>query len=123
MPAPESVISFIRTSFRSLWALELLLHLKRGSDRVWSAEELVHALHGSRLIVEQSLEGLMRAGLVVIDRDGCSRFQPATGAAARFVAECEELYRRKPDTVRRIIVSGTHPGLANFADAFRLWKD
>jgi hypothetical protein len=25
--------------------------------------------------------------------------------------------------VRRTIVTAGHPGLANFADAFRLWKD
>lgn len=123
MPAPEPVIRFIRTSFRSLWALELLLHLKRGRERAWSAEELVLALRGSQLIVEQSLDGLMRAGLVSIEHDGCARFQPATAEAERLAAETEDLYRRKPETVRRIIVSGTHSGLANFADAFRLWKD
>lgn len=123
MPAAESVSSFIRGSFRSLWALELLLHLKRTHERAWSTDELVEALRGSALIVDQSLEGLMRAGLVSIDAQGCARFRPATAELARLIEETEALYSRKPGTVRRIIVSGTHSGLATFADAFRLWKD
>jgi DNA-binding transcriptional ArsR family regulator len=123
MPAGEEITRFIRASFRSLWALELLLHLKASRDRAWLTEDLVMALRGSSLIVEQSLDGLMRAGLVTIDRDGRAQFLPATPDLERLTDQVEELYRRRPDTVRRIIVSGTHPGLANFADAFKLWED
>jgi hypothetical protein len=123
MPAPESVSSFIRGSFRSMWALELLLHLKRTSERAWSTAQLVDTLRGSALIVDQSLDGLIRAGLASIDAEGCARFQPATAEIARLADETEQLYARRPEAVRRIIVSGDHPGLATFADAFRLWKD
>lgn len=123
MAASESVASFIRASFRSVWALELLLHLKRTQDRAWSADELVDVLRGSTLIVSQSLEGLMRAGLVSIDADACARYQPANSDLDQLVDLAQDLYARKPDTVRRIIVSSANPALANFADAFRLWKD
>ena len=123
MPAPPTVSDFIRSSFRSVWALELLLHLRRTSERAWSTGQLVDAMRGSAMIVDQSLDGLMRMGLVSIDGEGCARFQPATQDLATLVEETEQLYTRKPETVRRIIVSGTHKGLANFADAFRLWKD
>lgn len=123
MAATDSVSSFIRGAFRSVWALELLLHLKRTRERAWSADELVNVLRGSALIVSQSLDSLMRAGLVSIDEKGCARYQPATEDLANLVDEAEQLYARKPETVRRIIVSGTHKGLASFADAFRLWKD
>ena len=123
MAATDSVSSFIRGSFRSVWALELLLHLKRTHERAWSAEELVKVLRGSALIVSQSLDDLMRAGLVSIDDDGCARYQPASSELEQLVDSAEELYARKPETVRRIIVTAGHPGLANFADAFRLWKD
>jgi hypothetical protein len=123
MSAPPPVSDFIRSSFRSVWALELLLHLKRTPERAWSSVELVEAMRGSALIVDQSLDGLMRVGLVSIDGDGCARFQPVTPDIAALAEETEQLYARKPETVRRIIVSGTHKGLATFADAFRLWKD
>jgi len=123
MAATDSVASFIRGAFRSVWALELLLHLKRNGARAWSADELVEALRGSALIVSQSLDSLIRAGLVSIDEKGCARYQPASAELEQLVAAAQELYARKPETVRRIIVSAGHPGLANFADAFRLWKD
>ena len=123
MAASEPVSSFIRVAFRSVWALELLLHLRRTRDRAWSAEELVEVLRGSPLIVSQSLDGLMRAGLVSIDDKGCALYQPANSDLDQLVETTEHLYGRKPDTVRRIIVSGAHSRLANFADAFRLWKD
>jgi len=123
MAATEPVSSFIRGSFRTVWALELLLHLKRTQERAWSADELVDVLRGSPLIVSQSLDGLMRAGLVSIDDKGCAVYQPANSDLDQLVETTERLYARKPDTVRRIIVSGAHSGLANFADAFRLWKD
>lgn len=123
MAASEPVSSFIRAAFRSVWALELLLHLRRTRDCAWSADELVDVLRGSPLIVSQSLDGLMRAGLVSIDDKGCAVYQPANSDLDQLVETTERLYARKPDTVRRIIVSGAHSGLANFADAFRLWKD
>lgn len=123
MAATDSVTSFIRGAFRSVWALELLLHLRRTGDRAWAADELVDVLRGSALIVSQSLDGLMRAGLVSIDDQGCARYQPASAETDELVHATQELYARKPETVRRIIVSAGHPSLANFADAFRLWKD
>jgi hypothetical protein len=123
MAATDSVSSFIRGAFRSVWALELLLHLKRTPERAWSAEELVHILRGSVLIVSQSLDCLMRAGLISIDGDGCARYQPVSSELEQLMDSAEELYSRKPEAVRRAILSAGHPGLANFADAFRLWKD
>jgi len=123
MAATDSLSGFIRGAFRSVWALELLLHLRRTADRAWSAADLVNALRGSALIVEQSLDGLMRIGLISIDTDGCARYQPATPDLGKLVEETEQLYARRPDMVRRIIISGANKGLETFADAFRLWKD
>jgi len=123
MAATDSILSFIRGSFRSVWALELLLHLRRTRERAWSADELVDILRGSALIVSQSLDGLMRAGLVSIDQKGCARYQPVSTELEQLVDSAEALYSRKPEAVRRAILSAGHPGLANFADAFRLWKD
>jgi len=123
MAATDPILSFIRGSFRSVWALELLLHLRRTRDRAWAADELVQRLRGSALIVSQSLDGLMRAGLVSIDEQGRARYQPVSAELDQLVDSAQELYSRKPDAVRRTILSAGHPGLANFADAFRLWRD
>jgi hypothetical protein len=117
------VSNFIRSSFRSVWSLELLLYLKRESDRAWSAEELVAALRGSDLIVAQSLDYLLAAGLISIDQDGCARYQPASVHLESLVSQTEALYARSPDAVRRMIISAGHGGLSAFADAFRIGKD
>ena len=119
----DPVADFIRSSFRSVWSLELMLHLKRERDREWSTDELVDALRGSHLIVSQSLQSLMTAGLISIDRQGCARFRPVAADLDRLADDAERLYLRSPDAVRRMIVTHAHPGLTSFADAFRLWRD
>ena len=122
MTSTEQVSRFIRSSFRSVWSLEVLLLLKR-ERRPWTDEEIITALRASDLIVSQSLEALSAAGLVVTDQDGLSEYRPANDAAALLVDESEKLYAQSPDAVRRLILGSSTSGLAAFADAFRLRKD
>ena len=122
MTSREQVSRFIRSSFRSVWSLEVLLLLKR-EPRQWTDEEIITALRASDLIVSQSLAGLSAAGLVVTDQEGRSEYRPSNNAAALLVDEAEKLYAQSPDAVRRLILGSSTGGLAAFADAFRLRKD
>jgi hypothetical protein len=122
MVSSDEVGRFIRSSFRSVWSLELLLLLKRDPRR-WTHAELVSTLRASDLVVRQGLEALTAAGLVSVDEAGGAAYSPASEAIARLVDESESLYARSPDAVRRMIVSSSTSGLAAFADAFRLRKD
>jgi hypothetical protein len=122
MAPPDELARFIRSSFRSVWSLELLLLLKRDS-RPWSHAELLAGLRASDLIVSQSLEALTAAGLVALDAAGAATYSPVSDGAGRLVDETEQLYAKSPDAVRRQIVSASAGGLAAFADAFRLRKD
>jgi len=119
----RSVSSLIQTAFRSVWALELLLHLKVSAPRSWSRAELVEVMRGSELIVDHSIEGLTRAGLVSVCHAEMIRYQPESDRLAALADQAQREYAKRPDAVRRLIVSGTHRGLAYFADAFRLWRD
>lgn len=119
----QEVTSFIRTTFRSVWSLELLLLLKLHKDRGWSGAQMVDALRGSELIVSQSVESLLAAGLIVVEPDGAVRYGPATASLAALVGGAETLYGRSPDAVRRAIIAGSSAGLSAFADSFRLRKD
>ena len=121
MTSREQVSRFIRTSFRSVWSLEVLLLLKR-DRRGWTDEEIVASLRASDLIVAQSVSGLSDAGLVVTDASGRAEYRPTNEDAAQLVEETERLYAQSPDAVRRLIL-GSSSGLAAFADAFRLRKD
>ena len=123
MPASQELAEFIRHHFRSVWSLELLLFLKREADRAWPEDELVEALRASQAVVTTSLELLLAGGLIVREKDGLTRFAPASSDLGRLVDETDSLYARKPDAVRRLIVSSAATGLSAFADSFRLRRD
>ncbi len=123
MPASQELAGFIRHYFRSVWSLELLLFLKRDTERAWSEEELVEALRASQAVVTTSLEVLLAGGLIVREKDDSARYAPASLDLRRLVDETESLYARKPDAVRRLIVSSAATGVSAFADSFRLRRD
>jgi hypothetical protein len=123
MPSAQDVEAFIRATFRSVWALELLCFLRQNRDRSLSRAEMVDGLRGSDLVVTQGVEALSAAGLVLAEAEGAARYQPATTALDGFVEATVALYRTSPDAVRRTIVAGANPGPTAFADAFRLRKD
>ena len=50
----EAILSFLRSSIKSAWALELLLLLHRDRERLWSVQELVRELRGSTALVTES---------------------------------------------------------------------
>lgn len=122
MPSPD-VGAFLRDHFKSVWALELLLFLKTHADRAWAPDDLVAALRTSDTVVASGLRALVAGGLVADDADGAVRYAPASDDLSRLADVTQALYAKKPDAVRRLIVSGAIPGLSAFSDAFRLRND
>lgn len=118
----EELATFIRSSFTSIWSLELLLHLKAEPWAARTREQLVAELRASESVVTNSISSLYAAGLVVQEEGEAYRYSPASPDLNSLVDEIEAIYRTKPDAVRRVIVVGTD-NLAAFADAFRLRKD
>ena len=121
MSPSDDLFRFIGSSFRSVWALELLLLLK-GDKRPWSRDELITALRASELVVNKTLEELLAAGVISIEGDQAV-YQPASADMRKAIDEVEKLYSARPDAVRRAIVSTASSGATAFADAFRLRKD
>jgi hypothetical protein len=122
MPSPD-IAAFLRDHFKSVWALELLLFLKDHADSAWSGDQLVAALRTSPTIVATSLASLFAGGLVMYDEGERVRYAPATDDLSRLVDVTQALYAKKPDAVRRVIVSTAAIGLSAFADSFRLRND
>lgn len=117
----DEILRFIASSFRSVWALELLLVLK-SDPRAWSHSELVSTMRASDLVVVKGLTALEAAGLV--SSDGANaQYMPVSTEVAALVDDAEALYAKRPDAVRRAIVSASAGDAAAFADAFRLRKD
>ena len=121
MTPPDDLLRFIGSSFRSIWALELLLILKR-EQRPWPHAELVERTRSSDLVVSRALDGLVSAGLAVNEGEG-AMYMPVNDQVANCVDQLEQLYAIRPDAVRRAIVSASASGVTAFADAFRLRKD
>lgn len=120
--APNDELSrFIGSSFPSVWTLELLLLLKR-ERRPWPREELIGALRASELVVSQALDSLVAGGLASISDQGAA-YMPVSDSVAELVDQAEDFYALKPNKVRRMIVTSSAGGIADFADAFRLRKD
>lgn len=117
----DELLSFVASSFRSVWALELLLVLKR-EPRVWRRDELVTALRASDLVVSHALDGLVVGGMISVQNEGAS-YAPVNEQLADCIDRVEQLYRSKPNAVRRAIVAASTSSATAFADAFKLRKD
>ena len=118
MVSSEQLATFIATSFRSVWALEVLLLLKR-EERLLSSGELVASLRASTAVVNQALGSLVAGGLAASDGSS-AEYRPVTPDVAALVDATERAYATRPDHVRRMIIAGANPSLIAFSDAFRL---
>ena len=117
----EDILRFVAASFPSVWALELLLALKR-EPRPWPRNELVSTLRASDLVVSKALDALVAAGLVSIEAEG-ARYMPVNRDVEMCVDRVEEMYRSRPNKVRRAIISASASSAIAFADAFKLRRD
>jgi hypothetical protein len=120
MSSSEELDRFIASTFRSVWALEVLCHLRQAPRDEIAADELISALRASEVIIARSIAELTAAGLIQIEKDGRARYAPATDELDGLAAAAQARYATAPDSVRRTIVRAANPGATAFADAFRL---
>lgn len=118
----DELLGFVRSSIKSVWNVELLLHLKRSGDRAWGADQLVRELRASASVVKDGLQMLQNCGLAASDEAGLWRYAPASPVFDRLTSELDVLYRERPTAVTQALFSRTDQ-LRSFADAFRLRKD
>ncbi len=116
----DDVLLFIAEKNGSVWALELLLLLKRDPDRSWNPESLVLELRSSPVVIDEALLRLQGAGLVKQDAAGAFRYQAASPELNIMASELEKTYAAKPMTVIKAIVNARTDKLRAFSDAFKL---
>lgn len=117
----QELLAFLKASVRSVWALELLLIMRRQPDRRWSVEELVRELRASTMVVREGLEGFVATGLVVSAPEGFC-YAPASPKLTGFADALDQAYRERPVWVINAIASRKDK-MQSFADAFRLKDD
>lgn len=120
MGSEDEILDFAGASFRSIWALELLLRLRNGRDRAWHPAEIIKDLRSSRVVVIEALDNLMAAGLVVEEDSGGYRYHCGSGGIDEMITGLAKLYDVKPTAVVRAIVNSTDTKLKILSDAFRL---
>ena len=117
MPAQGDLLAFVREHIRSVWALELLLLLRRDRERCWPEADLVRELRASQMVVAANLEKLQDSALVVLDEKGCWRYAPASAAQDGLCEHIQTAYRERPVTVINMIAKPSP--LQSLADAFK----
>jgi hypothetical protein len=115
----EDIFAFVRVSVRSVWALELLLLLRRDPARAWHPDDLVRELRGSPAIVQDELAALRGAGLVAA-AEGRYRYEPASSVQDHLAAALQETYAARPMAVMKAIMTAPNEKLRIFSDAFKL---
>ncbi len=116
----DDLFAFIATTVSSVWALELLLLLKRDPEKSWDPDSLIRELRSSRVVIDEALKRLQGAGLVMQDGAMRYRYQTASARLHELVSELEQTYATRPMTVIRTIVSAPSDKLRAFSDAFKL---
>lgn len=116
---PE-LAGFVREHMRSVWAVELLMILRRDPERCWQPEELVAELRASHNLVRDILPRFQRSGLAVEDDVGCWRFAPAGSVLADLAGRLEAAYRERPVSIINLIATPPDP-IQGLADAFK-WR-
>ena len=118
----DGFVSFIRTCVRSVWALELLLLIKR-QPKAWNVAELSQELRANTSLVQGVLATFEAAGLVVPEGADGYLFQPVSPALRACCDRLEQAYRERPVATVNLIVASAAGTLQSFADAFRLKGD
>lgn len=123
MISEETVLDFAGSLFKSVWALELLLVLKRDPARVWQAAELIRELRSSQVVVTDALANLLAAGIIVEHEAGRYRYHPVSSEIDGLVSELQKVYAVKPAAVIRQIVTTPNRKLQQLSNAFRFKND
>src|SRR5690349_20835041 len=112
----SDLVTFVREHVRSVWAVELLLLLRRDPERCWAPDALVRELRASQSLVADNLQRFLASGLVAPEAD-CYRYAPASPVLEDLCARLEAAYRERPVAVINMIARPADP-LQSLADAF-----
>lgn len=112
-------MAFVRNSLGSIWALELLLLIRRYAPNPVTYDEIVRELRATPFLVRRIVERLAAEHLVAVEDGDKVRFQASTPEQERLCGLLEVASRDRPIALRAVIVGAPDAKLRNFADAFR----
>jgi hypothetical protein len=95
----QEVMAFIQANIGSVYALELLLLIKRCPTKTWRAGDLIRELRSSGTAVGEAIGRLVKAGFVAENPPGRYVFAPASPQHERLATEIEQAYAHMPISV------------------------
>jgi hypothetical protein len=113
-----TLLVFIRTSIPSIWALELLLLLRRAAPGYLTRDEMVQQLRATPTLIDRLLSQFLESELVTQNQEGAFRFEcpPPKGDLCEALALAAE---ERPIALRDAIIAAPNEKLRDLADAFK----
>jgi len=116
------LLAFVRSSIPSIWALELLLLLRRAAPGYLRRDELVQHLRATPTLIDRLLDQLQAAGLIARNDAGAVRFECTSPQLDRMCEALATAADERPIALRDAIISMPSEKLRDFSEAFR-FKD
>ena len=118
MQLESQLPELIRRHLPSVWALEVLLLLRRDPEFAWTIQQLTRELRATEPLVAAALSQFVRSGLAVQDEAGQYRYAPASDLLAQFGELIARQYKERPVSIVTLIAAPEHR-IQQLADAFR----
>ena len=124
-PLPDDVRAFLRRRLRSPLELQVLLFMREGADREWSADALAPLLGIAESAAGRLLFDLMARRLARLARYAPPSYvyDPHTVEVRRAVDRLAELYAERPAELLADLEARASDSVQQFADAFRLREE
>lgn len=112
------LLAFVRSSIPSIWALELLLLLRRAAPGRLTREEMVQHLRATPNLIDRLLSRFASLGLVN-EENGAFRFECALSETEQLCEALAVAADERPIALRDAIISAPNEKLRDLADAFK----
>jgi hypothetical protein len=119
MGLPDDVHRFLYQNIDSVEQLEVLLLLRRGPERGWTADEVARELYSHPSSILHRMASLSGRGLLRELEPACYQYAPRSTELHDTVTRVAETYRERRVAVIPLIASKPIENVRAFSDAFR----
>jgi hypothetical protein len=116
---PDDVHRFLYQNIDSVEQLEVLLLLRRGLERGWTADEVARELYSHPSSILHRMASLSGRGLLRELEPACYQYAPRSTELHDTVTRVAETYRERRVAVITLIASKPIENVRAFSDAFR----
>jgi hypothetical protein len=116
----DELYKFLQVTLGSVWALELMMTLRREPRRAWSTEALTAEMRASLPLVTSLIARFERGGVVAVTETGQWIWRPLDARVEELAAAAADAYAVAPFRVTRTITGTPNREIQQFAEAFRL---